>query len=153
MLLSQFSARNSGQRVELEAHWNVAGCSIKQLEELDFGVFQGRVRHVVDECNSDALGPCGVAFDRSRRAQTLSRGPTGRNPAAVNDQWHDIPLGTDWRYDLSRFHILALSSAWARSAIMSSICSMPTLSRSISGVTPTFSCSSGDNCRWVVDAG
>src|SRR5208283_4915999 len=92
MLLSQFSARNSGQRVELEAHWNVAGCSIKQLEELDFGVFQGRVRHVVDECNSDALGPCGVAFDRSRRAQALSRGPTGRNPAAVNDQWHDIPL-------------------------------------------------------------
>src|ERR1700719_4241154 len=37
--------------------------------------------------------------------------------------------------------------------MMSSMCSMPTLSRIISGVTPTLSCSSGDSCRWVVDAG
>ncbi len=33
------------------------------------------------------------------------------------------------------------------------MCSMPTLRRIISGVTPVFACSSGVNCRCVVDAG
>jgi hypothetical protein len=38
-------------------------------------------------------------------------------------------------------------NAWSRSAIMSSICSMPTLSRIVSGVTPARACSSKDICR------
>ena len=37
--------------------------------------------------------------------------------------------------------------------MMSSICSMPTLSRIISGRTPAWLCSSADICRWVVEAG
>ena len=36
---------------------------------------------------------------------------------------------------------------------MSSICSIPMLSRIISGRTPALCCSSGDICRWVVEAG
>src|SRR5271157_490600 len=91
MLLSSFSARNSGQRVQLEAHDNVAGCRIKQFQELYFGVLQSRVRHVVDECDADTIGPCGRAADRSNRVPTRSLSPTGRNPAAVDDQWHDVP--------------------------------------------------------------
>ena len=37
--------------------------------------------------------------------------------------------------------------------MMSSMCSMPTLSRIISGVTPAFRCSRAGICRWVVEAG
>src|SRR3984957_12548929 len=48
---------------------------------------------------------------------------------------------------------LALSNACPKSSRISSICSMPTLSRIISGVTPTCACSSGVSCRCVVDAG
>ena len=33
------------------------------------------------------------------------------------------------------------------------MCSIPTLSRIISGKTPALRCSSGDIWRWVVDAG
>jgi hypothetical protein len=36
---------------------------------------------------------------------------------------------------------------------MSSMCSMPMLSRIISGSTPALRCSSGDICRCVVEAG
>ena len=36
---------------------------------------------------------------------------------------------------------------------MSSICSIPTLSRIVSGLTPALRCSSADICRWVVEAG
>jgi hypothetical protein len=41
--------------VETQAHWNVAGCGIKQFKKLDFGVFERRVWHVVDESNPDAI--------------------------------------------------------------------------------------------------
>ena len=37
--------------------------------------------------------------------------------------------------------------------MMSSLCSMPMLSRIISGVTPALICSMGDICRCVVEAG
>jgi len=44
-------------------------------------------------------------------------------------------------------------SAWSRSARMSSICSIPTLGEFHRGATPAASCSAGDICRCVVDAG
>ena len=47
----------------------------------------------------------------------------------------------------------AASSARSRSAMMSSMCSIPTLSRIISGLTPALRCSSADICRCVVEAG
>ena len=37
--------------------------------------------------------------------------------------------------------------------MMSSMCSMPMLSRIISGLTPALRCSSADICRCVVEAG
>ena len=37
--------------------------------------------------------------------------------------------------------------------MMSSMCSIPMLSRIISGLTPALRCSSADICRWVVEAG
>src|SRR6516162_2691747 len=153
MLLSSFSAGNSEQRVQFEAHGNAAGYFIKQFEELDFGVLQSWIRHVVDKCDADTIVLRGRVLDRTHRMTAPSLGPVGRNPAAVDDQWHNIPPELTVIADSSRFMPWPLSSAWARSSRISSICSMPTLSRSISGVTPTFSCSSGDNCRCVVDAG
>jgi len=37
--------------------------------------------------------------------------------------------------------------------MISSTCSMPMLSRMVSGRTPALRSSSGDICRWVVEAG
>src|SRR5204863_8886581 len=48
---------------------------------------------------------------------------------------------------------VAAASAWSRSARMSSMCSMPTLSRIVAGPRPACRCSSADICRWVVEAG
>lgn len=42
---------------------------------------------------------------------------------------------------------------WSRSSLMSSMCSMPTLRRMRSLVTPDASCSSSLSCWWVVEAG
>lgn len=46
-----------------------------------------------------------------------------------------------------------MPSAWSMSAIRSSICSIPTDRRIMSGVTPTTRKSSGVSCLWVVEAG
>ena len=48
---------------------------------------------------------------------------------------------------------LAASMAWSRSAMMSRMSSMPTESRTSSGVTPVAACSSTESCWWVVEAG
>jgi hypothetical protein len=53
--------------VELEAYRNIAGGGIEQLKELNFGVFESLVRHVVDKRNSDAIRRRGGAVDRARR--------------------------------------------------------------------------------------
>ena len=44
-------------------------------------------------------------------------------------------------------------TAWRRSALISSICSIPTEILMASGSTPDASCSSALNCSWVVLAG
>ena len=49
--------------------------------------------------------------------------------------------------------ILAAVNPCSRSAKMSSMCSMPTASRTRPGVTPAASWSSGESCECVVDAG
>jgi hypothetical protein len=45
------------------------------------------------------------------------------------------------------------ASAWSRSAIRSSMCSMPIDRRTMSSETPAFASSSGDSWRCVVEAG
>src|SRR5579859_4489140 len=47
----------------------------------------------------------------------------------------------------------SFSKAWAKSALMSSMCSMPTDTRMRSGVTPAERCSSAVSCWWVVELG
>jgi hypothetical protein len=65
MLLSPLTVRNPGQRVQTDAHENVARGGFQQFEKLHFRIFQRRVWHVIDERNSDALRSGGIAFDRS----------------------------------------------------------------------------------------
>src|SRR5262249_20347809 len=56
-------------------------------------------------------------------------------------------------HELVADHLDASSSAWSMSHRMSSIDSMPTDMRIMSGVTPAFACSSSLICPCVVDAG
>ena len=48
---------------------------------------------------------------------------------------------------------MAWAKAWSRSAMMSSLCSMPTEMRIVSEVMPALRCSASGNWRWVVEAG
>src|SRR5271165_3912453 len=91
MLPSSFSARNSSQRVELNTQGDAVGYRIKQFQELHFSVFESCIWHVVHERDADAIGSCGRSVHRFRPVPVHSLGPTGRNPAALDDQWHDIP--------------------------------------------------------------
>ena len=72
--------------MQLNAHSNVAGCSLKQFEELHFGVFQSRVWHVVDESDADAIGTRGTAFQRSLRMPVFLSAQRGgiRPPSMIN---------------------------------------------------------------------
>lgn len=60
---------------------------------------------------------------------------------------HDAENGT--RANLTQPHT-ATASAWSMSARMSSMCSMPTLRRTRSGVMPPAACCSGLSWLWVV---
>ena len=45
------------------------------------------------------------------------------------------------------------AKASSKSSLMSSMCSMPTETRTWSGVTPALFCSASVSCWWVVEAG
>src|SRR5690606_37742321 len=57
------------------------------------------------------------------------------------------------RKDAGNADHASTSSAWERSAIMSSICSIPTETRTTSGPAPDSSSSCSDNWLCVVEAG
>ena len=61
-------------------------------------------------------------------------------------------IGASYAMEMSPRGVMAEWDA-AKGRRMSSMCSMPTLSRMLPGPTPAASCSSGDICRCVVDAG
>src|ERR1700689_2322938 len=90
MTLPAIRARNSGQRVKLDEHWNVTRGSVQQFKELQLRVFQSRVRHVVDEREANALGPRGATVHRDDAPRTLPVSPARWNPASINDQWHEV---------------------------------------------------------------
>ena len=53
-------------------------------------------------------------------------------------------------YDILSHHNQILSKAWARSSMMSSMCSVPMLRRTVEGVMCCSASSSGESCEWVV---
>src|SRR2546427_304263 len=71
---------------QLDTHGDVAYHGVKKFEKLHFGVFQRRVRHVVDERDFDALLLPVVIADRYHRRGTLSFGPARRNSASFYKQ-------------------------------------------------------------------
>ena len=119
-------------------------------------------------------GPGGRAA--LQRGQMQTHKLEGRAFKAFGHEGRKLPVGVDQRrighvihkpdlQDLVRRarHQIALAngrddgatavSAWSRSARISSMCSIPTLRRIISGFTPAARRTSGGICRWVVDAG
>ena len=50
-------------------------------------------------------------------------------------------------------HVCYAPRAWSMSSMMSSMCSRPIDSRTISGVIPTFASAAASSWRWVVEAG
>src|SRR5207249_11987561 len=118
-------------------HHDAVSGGVQQCPKLPFGRFHRRVGHIVDETYIEAV--------RVRFTELDARLPGGGFRSCR-------PHMIKWLLTFRDDGQLA-SSAWSRSAMMSSTCSMPTLSRIISGFTPAFSCSSTDICRWVVEAG
>ena len=79
-----------------------------------------------------------------------------------------MPLGKQYEFNLRDFVVTArkdqrhgswdviqlrTARACSKSALMSSMCSRPTETRTIVGVTPAEACSASLSCWWVVDAG
>src|SRR5271155_987262 len=91
MPLRSVAPRKFGQRIKLDANRNVARNRIEELEELRLGVFEGRVRHVVDEREFEAFRSLPTTLDGFRLVRTLLRCPPRRNSASAYDQWHDMP--------------------------------------------------------------
>src|SRR5271169_60027 len=144
MPFSAIGARNSSQRVQLDVDGNVTGCGVEKIEELQLRVFQSRIGHVIDQGQRNPPTPLGMTVARGHGARTTTFCPATWNSSAVDDQWHFIPPAKGV-FRLPYFFVA--SSACDKSSRISSMCSMPTLRRIISGVTPTFACSSGVSCR------
>src|SRR5579862_376923 len=117
-------ARYLGQRKNPQRHLAPPGGAGQQVADLQFGELERRIRHVVDEADRDRAG--------------ASRRPLLRQP-------FDDSGGHRYSAHCAR--------AWSRSETMSSTCSIPTLRRIISGVTPAFFWSAGGIWRCVVEAG
>src|SRR5208283_63146 len=131
-----FGARKLRQREVLQMNFSVVGCCAEQIVKLSLGGPQGSVRHIVDEPEDEgfvAKSSLRGGFDLSQHYPSL---PEPRGPLALTNK------------DRS-----AASSALSKSSMMSSTCSIPMLSRIVSGVTPAFRCSSIDIWRCVVEAG
>src|SRR5579863_880176 len=135
------------QRQKLKRYIVVGSCGAKQSEELPSRVLERRIRHVIYERDAKRWRRRTMASNANRRFPS----PRFRYPPSLQHQWHDYAsCATALRPEKS---VEACAKAWPRSSRISSMCSMPTLKRIISGVTPTFACSSGESCRWVVEAG
>ena len=127
------------------------------------GVVLGRVQPAIDGIMQRNAGQRAAALQQQglvqhkvafvgRRKKKL-RGRRASRPGSCFT--HDSYCAT--RTVLRALHAalspLAACIAWSRSAIRSRISSMPTLSRTSSGVTPVSACSAGESCACVVEAG
>src|SRR6267378_2924133 len=68
-------------------NWEVAGRSVEQLEELQLGVFESRVGHVVNERNLEARG-----VEESYRVHTFFLCQADGDSASIHYDWHALPL-------------------------------------------------------------
>ena len=100
-------------------------------------------RHDVQ--NADTQGPNVLAFGLFR----LNPG----NPVAFNLRDFVVTARKDQGHGSWDVIQLRTARACSKSALMSSMCSSPTETRTIVGVTPAEACSASLSCWWVVDAG
>ena len=73
------------------------------------------------------------------------------DPVALNGTDLVVVAGEDQCHGL--VGVVNQARACSKSALMSSMCSSPTETRTMVGVTPADACSSSLSCWWVVDAG
>src|SRR5690606_37468309 len=105
-----------------------------------FALAAAAARRVAQTLGRNAVEPVAM------RAGDQQRIANGSAPAAMTPIWSR-------HHGFSSDQPRDASSAWLRSARMSSICSMPMDRRTMSRGTPAFCSSSSLSWRWVVDAG
>src|SRR3984957_16831031 len=90
MANSTIRPRNAGKRVKLEDNGNVSRGDVQELKELQLGVSESRIGHVIDEREIYALRGRAVTVTRNRDGGRLFLRPTTRNSPALNHQRHII---------------------------------------------------------------
>jgi hypothetical protein len=88
MPLARIASRKLRERVEFERKWNVAGGGFEKIEELDFGVFQSGVRHVVDQRDSESVRVVFPTAHGSRGARAHLPRQKIRNSPSVDCDRH-----------------------------------------------------------------
>src|SRR5271155_1733338 len=106
MLLPSFGSWKFGQRIELYVHRDIAGGGVEKFEELQFGIFEGRVRHVVNQRDVDALRARAKTVGRFRRARSRPLRPSRGNTAAVNNYRHGSPSERPERFHAAEFRMI-----------------------------------------------
>jgi hypothetical protein len=92
MTMSAIGSRNSGERVKLQVDGEIARCVVEEIEELQLGVLQGGVWHVVNERNIQLLGGRGASSTAPAAGSIPS--PARWYSATLNNQRHVTPPPT-----------------------------------------------------------
>src|SRR3989442_10800264 len=87
MLHAPSASGNLGEGIKPEMHWEVAGRGVEQIEELQLGVFESRVGHVVNERDLEARG-----VEGSDRADRSFLRQAGWNSPSIHYDGHVRPL-------------------------------------------------------------
>src|SRR5437016_514563 len=87
MLHAPSASGNLGKGIKPEMHREVAGRGVEQFEELQLGVFKGRVGHIVNERDLEARG-----VEGSDRADRSFLRQAGWNSASIHYDRHILPL-------------------------------------------------------------
>ena len=124
-----------------------AGGCLDEAGELALGGHEGAIGHVIDQPDAETP-PWFGSKNGGRGVQPWARArPLASQLNLVH--WAAIRFGAAIKIG----DVVVAASAWSRSSMISAQCSMPTLMRMVSGLTPACACSWGVIWRWVVEAG
>jgi hypothetical protein len=88
MLHSTIASRNTGERVQSQAYGNICRSRIQKLKKLRLGVFQRRVRHVVNKRDIDPIRTSTAIRNSSSMRALISLGPMGWNSRFIHHYEH-----------------------------------------------------------------
>src|SRR5215469_5189434 len=83
MPLAAICARHASKRVQLDINRKISRRDVEKLKELQLGIFESGIGHVVDQRNTKTMSPH-ATIDRTARARD-SLCPPARNSTAVNN--------------------------------------------------------------------